>query len=343
MPTREEIMERVLSQISNDYDKSEGSFIYDAVIGIATALEDSYIELDTFVDKAFAETATGEYLDKITQELGVYRKPATKATTSIIVTGTNGVTIPLGTRFFVDTVYFKSTESKDITNGSATVPVECEVSGTIGNVPANSIINSEPITGITSVYNPNPVINGSDEETDETLRERYFDKVRTPATSGNIQHYINWCKEVIGVGDARVFPLWNGNGTVKCVLINSNKRAVDSTVISSVTQNVEEKRPIGAIVTIESATELPIDISVDIDLVAGYSLETVQQDIQDSLTSYFQEIAFKMDYVSFALVGSKILEVTGVADYRNLTLNGTTTSVPIGETEVAVVGVLNVT
>lgn len=343
MPTKEEIIERMNSQISSDYDKSEGSFIYDAVVGVATALEDGYIEMDSIIDKAFAETAYDEYLDKITAELGVYRKPATKATTTITVTGTNGTIITLGARFFVDSVYFTSTESKTITSGSVSILVECEVTGAIGNVPANSIVNIEPTQGVNSVTNLNAVTNGTDKESDEELKERYFEKVRTPATSGNAQHYINWCKEVIGVGDAKVLPLWNGNGTVKCVVINSNKRAADSELITSVTSNIEVQRPIGATVTVESAIELPIDISVDVDLSPGYDLISVQTAITETLTTYFKEIAFNTDYVSYALVGSKILDVPGVSDYRNLILNGGTGNVTIGNTEVAVVGTINVT
>jgi uncharacterized phage protein gp47/JayE len=343
VPTKEEIIERMFSQISNNYDKSEGSFIYDAVVAVATALEDGYIEMDTIIDKAFAETAYDEYLDKRTAELGVYRKQATKATTTITVTGTDGTIIPLGTRFFVDTVYFASTESETISSGTANILVECEEPGMVGNVPANSIVNAEPILGVMGVTNPNAVTNGTNIETDDELRERYFEKVQTPSTSGNAQHYINWCKEVAGVGDAKVLPLWNGNGTVKCVIINSNKRAADSALITTVTTNVEAQRPIGATVTTVSATELTLNISVDVDLVAGYDLPTVQTSITNTLTGYFKEIAFNTDYVSYALVGSKILDVAGVNDYRNLTLNGGTTNVAIGNTQVAVVGTVNVT
>ncbi|MCM3599400.1 baseplate J/gp47 family protein [Robertmurraya korlensis] len=343
MPTKDEIIERMLSSISDDYDKSEGSFIYDAVVGVATALEDGYIEMDTIIDKAFAETATDEYLDKITAELGITRKPATYATTTVRVSGTNGTIIPVGTRFFVDTVYFTSTEEKTISSGIANVPVTCESAGSIGNVPANSIVNLEAIEGVTSVTNLSAVINGTDEETDDQLRERYFDKVQTPATSGNAQHYINWCREVIGIGDAKVIPLWNGNGTVKCLVINSNGLAADSTLVSTVQSHVDANKPIGATVTVQSATELVINVSVDVDILSGYSLVSVTTTITESLKEYLKSIAFKSTFVSYALVGSKILEVPGVSDYRNLTLNSGTANVTIGSSQVAVVGTVNVT
>lgn len=63
----------MFSAIPNNYDKSEGSIIYDAVVGVAIALEDGYIEMDSMIDNLFAETATSEYLEKITAELGVFK------------------------------------------------------------------------------------------------------------------------------------------------------------------------------------------------------------------------------------------------------------------------------
>lgn len=343
MPTKEEIMNKMFSAISNNYDKSEGSIIYDAVVGVAIALEDGYIEMDSMIDNLFAETATSEYLEKITAELGVFRKPATKATTYIEATGTEGTVIPIGARFFVDTIYFVSIESKSVSGGKASLLVECEQEGSVGNVPAHTIVNFEPISGINAVTNPNAVTNGSDEEPDEELRERYFERVQTPATSGNPQDYINWCKEVVGVGDAKVIPLWNGNGTVKCVVINSNKRAVDQTTLNAVVTNIDDNKPIGPTVTVISASELPINISVDVDLNTGYDLTTVTTSISNALTNHFIDIAFKSDYVSYALVGSTILNVDGVIDYRNLTLNTGTSNVTIGSEQVAVVGTVDVT
>lgn len=343
MLTKEEIIQRMFGQISNDYDKSEGSFIYDAVVSVATALEDGYIEIETILEKAFADTAYDEYLDKITNELGVFRKPAIKASTTLTITGIDGTIIPVGARFFVDSIYFTSTESKTIANGTAAILVECEQPGADGNVPANSIVNFEPILGLESVTNQLPVTNGVNKETDSELRTRYFEKTKTPATSGNLQDYLNWCKEVPGIGDAKVFPLWAGNGTVKCVIINSNKRAVEQSLLDTVISNVESKRPVGATVTIESATEFPIDVSVTVTLSPGADLVTTTELIANTLTEYLKEVAFQMSYVSYAVIGSKIIELEEVQDYTDLLLNGLSTNIPIGNTDVAVVGTVAVT
>lgn len=172
------------------------------------------------------------------------------------------------------------------------------------------------------------------------MRERYYTKVRTPATSGNKWHYLNWAKEVIGVGDARVFPLWNGNGTVKIVIINSNKRAADSILINNVANYIEDNRPIGANVTVVSATEKPININVTLVIDSkNYVLENIKTDIERNIVEYLKKIAFVSDYVSYAQIGNIIFNTEGVIDYSSLLLNNGTANITINNEEVAVLGV----
>ena len=66
------------------------------------------------------------------------------------------------------------------------------------------------------------LIPGREEEDDNSLRARYFTRVRREAVSANKQHYKQWAEEVDGVGRAKIFPLWNGDGTVKVVITNAN-------------------------------------------------------------------------------------------------------------------------
>lgn len=341
---RETIHTRMLVNISDTYDKSEGSFFYDATKPVAIELETAYQEQEEILDKGFAETGSGIYLDRKVSEQGLLRKPATKATTNVTVTGTVGASITAGDKVASDTTtyIFKETKTIDST-GQASVLVECEESGTIGNVPVGAI-QYFPITlpGLTSVTNQAAVTNGYDGESDDELRQRYFDKVRTPATSGNKYHYKNWAKEVIGVGDARVFPLWNGNGTVKVIIIDSNKVGATQTLVDSVTTHIEEERPIGATVTVLSASELAINVNVTLAIDSNnYTLAQVQTSIEANIQSYLKEIAFVDNQVSYAKVGSIILSTDGVLDYSNLTVNNGT-NVTILDDQVAVLGVVTV-
>jgi uncharacterized phage protein gp47/JayE len=339
--SKETILNRLLTNTNDEYDKSEGSFFYDVETPIAIELEKAYADQEAILDKGFADTATGNYLNRIVGEQGLTRKDSMKASTIVTIIGNVGATISIGQKVASDNVSYVFAENKTIpSGGSITVNVECETAGTIGNVPIGAI-KYFPVTlsGVTSVTNTLAVTNGYDEETDEELRERYYEKVRTPATSGNKYQYKAWAKEVTGVGDAKVFPLWNGNGTVKVVIINSNKRAADSTLITNTASYIEDNRPIGATVTIISGSEKLINISVSLTIdTTKYTVATVKASIEATITEYFKSVAFASTYVSYATIGNLIYNTQGVIDYSNLLVNSGTANVTLTDEQVPVLG-----
>lgn len=338
--TKEDLRARMLADISNDYDKSEGSFFYDAISPVAIELEKSYGKQAQILTNAFAATASGSYLDAKCGELGITRKPATTATGTVKITGTKGAAVQKASLVATELVTFRTTEGITIgESGSTTVIVECTERGTAGNVAANAI-KYFPVTieGIHSVTNSEPITSGYDEETDESLRQRYYDKVNTPATSGNAAHYEQWAKLIEGVGSAKVFPTWNGPGTVKVVICDRNKRAASSELIEEAAQYIETQRPIGASVTVESVREKDINVTASLTLVNSVTKEQVEKEFENALEDYFKDIALANKYVSYAKIGSLLYGVSGVVDYSDLQINEGTGNITLTEVELPVVG-----
>ena len=339
--SKEIIQARLLSNVDDKYDKTEGSFFYDAEKPVSIELETAYAKQDEILNKGFADTATDVYLDRIIGERGMARKQATYATTTVQITGTENAVINIGDKVATDLINFSALESVTIgVTGIALVNVQADISGNGANVPV-SAIKYFPVTlaGVVSVTNLVAVTNGYNGETDAELRIRYFEFVRTPATSGNVAHYKNWAKEVVGVGDARVNSLWAGNGTVKVIIINSNKRGADATLIADTATHIEDERPIGATVTVVSATEKAINITVTLVIdIDNYTLEDITSAIEANLIEYFKTIAFINTYVSYASVGNIIFNTDGVIDYNNLLVNTDTANITINDDEVAVLG-----
>lgn len=324
MDNSEVIHKRMLDNISNEYDKTEGSFFYDATKPAAIEFENAYIQLDKVETKLDIENLSGNELERfIYQRTGITRKTATKATTIVIISGQEGARISKGDLVALDTIKFVSLEDKTIgSTGQMTVLVECELAGTIGNVPAGAIkYFPVSIPGLTSVTNLEPVVNGYDAESDEELRERYYERIRTPATSGNKYHYLNWAKEVTGVGDAKVIPLWDGPGTVKVVIIDSNKQPASNDLVQATKEHIEEERPIGADVTVVSAVPKFISIEFTAIIDEFFTIQQVKERVEKNIKAYFEETAFKVDFISYARIGKTILDTEGVLDYRNLTIN----------------------
>lgn len=344
--TTEEIHNAMLSGISDEYEKVEGSFIYIATKPVAQQLEVVEQSIQRLEERLDIENLDGAELEnRVRDRTGIERKQATYATCVLSVVG-NGM-INVGDLFESESgVQFESIEFIEIvSNGS--VNVRCTQSGSIGNIPSGKI-NMIPVTleGITSCTNENTSSGGYEAETDEDLLKRYYERIRTPSTSGNKYHYINWAKEVSGVGDAKVFPLWNGSNTVKIVIIDNEKQPASEQLVTDVQNYIdpnasglgEGKAPIGAVCTVTAAINKSVVVSFSATLEQGYEIENVEQNVSLNINEMLKDIAFVSNYVSYAEIGSIIFNTEGIRDYSNLTVNEGTTNVDLQDTEVATLG-----
>jgi len=340
------ILERLLSHIDPSYDKSEGYLIHDMLKSVAIELSDQQGDLEVIKRLLDVDNLTGTMLEAfVRQRKGIIRTPATHATGHLQVTG-NG-TINVGDLFETPSgVQFAAAEPKTIT-GSGELLVKSVLSGPVGNVPADQITQM-PVTlpGITAVNNPHPTEGGYAAESDDSLRERYYIAVRTPPTSANIYHYLQWAKEVSGVGGAKVFPVERGANTVEVVIIDQDKQPAAPELIDRVQHYIdpgstglgEGEAPIGAKCYVISAEPLTLNISVTVSIMGGYTADEVRENIADSIAEYLKSIAFQINYVSFARIGQAILESAGVEDYEGLLVNGAVDNPEVGTKQVAVLG-----
>lgn len=341
METAKQIHDRMINNIGEEYDTNNGSFIYDATRPAAIVFSDVQKEIETVKSKLDIENLSSEELERfVYQRTALSRKKATKATTSVIISGSVGSSVKVGDLVATDSINYLITEDKVIgEEGFMTVIVECESFGTVGNVPSNSITKF-PVTlsGLVDVYNPSEVTNGYNAETDDELKERYYEKLQRPGKAGNVYHYLEWAKSVVGVGGAKVTPRWNGALTVKVTIIDSNKTPADEELIKKVTSYIGGEMPFGADLTVEGATGVPINVQVTINLVDEYIQENVVNTIKTNITNYLKDIAFNTNFVSYAKIGSIIIDSEGVLDYQNLLVNSGTSNIQINENEVAILG-----
>ncbi|GEO28150.1 hypothetical protein AAC03nite_39350 [Alicyclobacillus acidoterrestris] len=359
MATQSDILTALLAAIPDTYDKSVGSFVWDNLAAVAeniAALDDN---LDAATDKLSIANLTGDELtQRVYERTGIRRDEATYATGTVTLIGTGAV----NAGDLVETqggIQFQITTTTDITT-SGDVPIQAVVAGAAGNVPAGTItLFPVTLSGFTAVTNANPTKGGADEESDSDLLQRYYDYVQNPPTSGNKSEYFNWAIGFQGVGGANVLPLWNGNNTVKVVVVGADKQPASDDIVSAlqtyldpgVTGLGDGVAPIGAFVTTVSATGLAIDFAATLVLSPGYDIATATQNVQASLISYLQTVASeqygtptaKTAIVSYAKAGDAILNSAGVEDYSNLTLNGAMSNITVAIEQVAVLGTTNFT
>lgn len=245
-----DIRVRMLGRVSDAWRKEPGDFIYDAVAPSPLEVKQLQINQDDILKNSFAQYAEGDYLDLKVSELGLARAAATPNRRTLTITGDAAIAIPKGHKatslvldsngnpiqFTIDNaIYFTA-------NGAKEVEVTCMLLGTVGNIPNGSeFILSPPIAGIRKVVDGGTSIPGADPESDESLFERYQYKLQNPDTGGNRNNYVLWSNEVEGVGKAKCIPRWNGNGTVKVVLVGTDYLPATQAIVDAVQTHIDPK------------------------------------------------------------------------------------------------------
>lgn len=341
----------IRGRVSDAYEKTPGYLIYDVSEAVGLELDEYDAELQTAQSKFDADNLIGDELTKYCyQRKGIIRKAPGYAKGTVTVTGTG--TVEEGDLFETENgVQFAAVKTVDIVD-SGDVSVIAVVPGNIGMVGAETI-NDMPVTisGISACINSEPTYGGYDEETDEALRERFYEAIRNPSGNGNKASYKAWAKQVVGVGDAKVFPLAQGIGTVDVVIIDEDMTPADELLIAEVQNYIdpnssgtgEGQAPIGANCYVSSATGKAINVSASITIKNTAVQDSVKAEIENSITKYLKSIAFESSKVSLAQVGNVILDIPEVIDYEDLALNGAMMNVNVDEREVAVLGEVNVT
>ncbi len=336
--TVEGIKNNILVRMSADIDTREGSFVNDMISAAAYEIWKVYQSLDAVISIAFVDETSGEYIDKRCAEYGITRKVGTPAGATLTITGTDGTIIPKGKIFItVDGLEYITDNSTTISEGTATVTVTAAEVGEDYNVAAGTITKQfVNLRGVTSVTNE-AAAGGANPETDESLLSRLRTYQRRPATSGNEAHYKQWAVEVSGCGDAKVFPLWDGPGTVK-VLVVDESMSIDPDLPAAVSAYIETVRPIGASVTVDSPDGLEINVSANIVLDGSKTFQEVQSVFTLALKAYLKGIVFETYSVSYAKVGSLLLSTEGIEDYSDLLINSGTANITIAPDEMPMAG-----
>lgn len=354
--TQEDILKELQAWTNIPESKVEGTFEYDVFSTNAIEFQKLELELQDAYNAAFGDTTWGEYLEMRAAEHGVIRRAATKAKGEVTVKG-NG-TVRQGAIFATAAgVKFVAVSDTEIVT-SGTVEIEAADAGESGNVAAGAI-NRIPlsIAGIQSVTNAEPTVDGYDEEDDETLRDRYLTYVRYPATSGNPQHYINWALEVSGVGAASCIRCWNGRGTVKVVIVDSNFESPNDELIERVVANIEAKRPIGAEVTVTAAE--PVTVNIKANITGTLDMESFKAGVvtyfkklmlyrfidYTAVSDYSQVTEIPAGVVSRAMLGSIIVVEAGADDYDydSMRLNDAAADIPLTVDQIPRLGTVEFT
>jgi uncharacterized phage protein gp47/JayE len=344
--TYEYILDRMLDRVDDSFDKREGSVIYDALAPAASELAMMYMELDIILSLTFADSATGEYLDRRCAERGVIRESATNAVMKGIFTPST-VEIPLNARFTCDGIGYYV--SKKIADGA--YQLTCEETGAARNASLETLIPADYIDGLETAELTELLIPGEDTESDESLRSRYFDTFASKAYGGNETDYKEKTNSINGVGAVKVTPVWDGGGTVKLTILDSDYNKASDTLIDTVQNTIDPTKdgcgvgiaPIGHVVTVDTVYELSIKISTSMTFDVGYSFDSLKTTIENTIKTYLLDLRKYWangtnTIVRTSQIESKLMAIDGIIDIANTKLNGSTGNITCDEYQVPVFG-----
>ncbi len=348
------IHKEMISMLPGDIDCSEGSHAWNltrpTALEVAQMLE---FYLPQVIRLFFPQWSTGIYLDYKAAERNIKRKVSTRASGTLTITGSEGTTISKGSIFATaaindqPSINYETTEDAVIPDeGTIDVEAQCTETGVAGNTKAGTIVlKVSNISGVTGVTNSEDFSGGNEDESDESLRERILEYDRSSGSSyvGNKGDYRRWAKSVNGVGEAVVVSPEDKSGKVTIILTDQNGDPATQQLCEAVYNYImrpdneyERLAPPNAVLYCIAPETVSITISATIEMTGKESLSTIKKMFIEQTSLYLAQASSEKE-VKYTKIGSILSSISGVNDYKNLTINGGTANVPVTVEQVAVV------
>lgn len=349
------ILEQMLDTKSKEIDTREGSIFYDTVNAMAQRLAEAFTQASILYEQLQLGTATEESLDLKGAERLIPRREPSKAEYEFLF---EGEVPPLGEVFRSEEGYYFTLLQNDYGN----YYLESTGYGTIYNQITLGVkaIPEETHDGLISASFGKLIVPAIDEETDDEYRKRIYESM-VPGENGNIQHYINWCREASdGVGQARIFPCYDGPNTVVAFITDSGGLPASDEIIAKVQHYIDPDNDgdgigdglgegvanIGAHFRACAPVKATIPVTIiGLEIAPGYTFEDVDNGVKQIVGEYFKELALSDEknlVIKSSVVGAKIQGLDCVDSFTNISLHTinapNTYSWTLHEYEIPVVG-----
>ena len=354
----EDIHQRMMANLPADIDDTPGGYAYDFTRPTATEqaeLREFY--LVRIIMAMFPQYAWDELLDLHAQQVHLTRHQATYAKGYIVITGEPGTEIDAGSIFAtpavgsLDSVEFLTDEDCIIgEDGTVTVAVTADEPGAASNVPAGAVtLADDPDEDIESITNPEPMEGGADEEDDDSLWDRIAEEYANSNTYlGNDSDYIRWAKEA-GAGGCTVDPCWDGPGTVKLVLVDTNGQPASDELVQAVydyivsdDDRMKRLLPTGcAKLTVTAATTIYVNFTITgLQYESTTDIYQIQRAFAKAVAEVFPK-AIEQKLLRYNDVRPLIKGLSGVTDFETFLMNGSMANISLHTDEYPAVGTLD--
>lgn len=318
-PKFQEILERQLCDaraLDHTAPTDGDSDLFVRAACTASAVEGLYDHQNWLARQLLPDTADPEYLEAHAGLRGIVRKVAVAASGTATFTGTPGVVLPSGAslKSAGGTLYLTTEEAAVDNGGSVTAPCMAATAGALPDLLAVEVTLMQPPIGIVAVGTAT-ITGGADAESDASLLSRLLDYMRHPPGGGTAADYRRWAREVPGVGEAYVYPLRQGAGTVDIIITGDGVLASDD-VVWAAQAHIDEQRPCTAKAsTVIAAVALTIDVTLNVLPAAGHTLQTLSAPVREAVRAVFADYRPGSPVYLSALIAAASA-VPGVSDAR---------------------------
>lgn len=290
----------MLDNVPDDIDKREGSIIYDAVAPAAMVSAQQSLSLANILRETYIKTAQGEFLDYRAVEHGTSRYEATNAEVKAKFNDDDGnpVNVNVGDRFASiaeSPIFYTVIKAND----DGTAEMQAEEAGTSANSYLGQILPVTPNDNLAWAEIAEITIPAKDEENDEHLRARLLNTNSWVAYGGNVADYLNMTSKISDVGATQVYPVWNGAGTVKLVILNNDLMPASQTLIKKVKEEIDPEdnetqgyglAPIDHQVTVVAPETFEVNITMNVTIAENANIDTIRTNIKASLEELFKSL-----------------------------------------------------
>jgi uncharacterized phage protein gp47/JayE len=279
-------------------DYTPGSQAYHAVYQQARVIYDQLERINQSELNILPFSTTGDYLDYWGNSIGLPRDGAVSSSGVIVIAlssnATEDIIINGGSIVSTqDAVTFITSEDATIIKGTSTIQVKvvCTVSGTVGNVLADTItemITDYPYDFI--ITNPNAFTDGEDEEDNDTYHERIL-AAPDNFPPGSKGWYEATANSVTNVHDSYYISRPNGQTATVEVVFNCTDKSIVSTTLAALTAlfNTDKYNVGGIELILTPATEVSVFSAntIQVQIGSNYTWSAIKTKIITAIESYF--------------------------------------------------------
>lgn len=342
------ILKDMCGRVSGGINTGEGTLVNFALAPAAAELEEAYNNLEVAELNGSILTCDREHLIIFGNENSIPIKPATKAKWLAEF----NVDFEVGERFEAAEMTYLSVEKV----AEKKYYLECETAGIEGNKkPDDELLPIDFIEEYETGELVELVEAAVDDEETETYRVRILEERKQEnVISGNRADYKRFIKGLAGVGGIKQERVTQECRRIKTYIISSSWGKPSQELVEVVQQAVdpvgyqgdgEGKAPFFHVVDILPVETEQIDISAAVELLPGYTTESVMPAVEENVEQYLTGLNKGWEDTKKGGLTVRVLKIAdaiaaaeGVEDVGSLTLNGQEGNVELDTNTIAVRG-----